>query len=210
MCRNVASRSTAKDDLRQNVRQCGTFARLSRWALAEGKAHFTQPLREVRMNTLQEAFEMGLQEAYYAERSLLQAMPQLMENAESEEFRAALQQHEQETQQQVEMLEQVFQTMGVQPQEAPCQAVDGLIADAQRMIGMAQPPALDAVALALAQANEHFEITKYGTLVAWARELGRQDVEGILQQILDQEKQTDQKLTQIAESMVNQRAQQAA
>ena len=162
------------------------------------------------MNTLQEAFEMGLQEAYYAERSLLQAMPQLMENAESEEFRAALQQHEQETQQQVKMLEQVFQTMGVQPQEAPCQAVDGLIADAQRMIGMAQPPALDAVALALAQANEHFEITKYGTLIAWARELGQQDVEGVLQQILDQEKQTDQKLTQIAESMVNQRAQQAA
>ncbi len=162
------------------------------------------------MNSLQEAFEMGLQEAYYAERSLLKAMPQLAQKAESEEFRAALEQHEQETQQQVKMLEQVFQTMGVQPQEAPCQAVDGLIADAQRMIDMAQPPALDAVALALAQANEHFEITKYGTLVAWARELGRQDVEGILQQILDQEKQTDQKLTRIAETMVNQRAQQAA
>ena len=162
------------------------------------------------MNSLQDAFEMGLQEVYYAERSLLQAMPQLAQNAESEEFRAALQQHEQETQQQVTMLEQVFQTMGVRPQEAPCQAVDGLIADAQRMIGMAQAPALDAVALALAQANEHFEITKYGTLVAWARELGRQDVEGILQQILDHEKQTDEKLTRIAESMVNKRARQAA
>ena len=162
------------------------------------------------MNSLQDAFEMGLQEAYYAERSLLRAMPQLMQGAEDAEFRAALQQHEQETQQQVTMLEQVFQTMSVQPQEAPCRAVDGLIADAQRMIGMAQPPALDAVALALAQANEHFEITKYGTLVAWARELGHQDVEGVLQQILDQEKQTDQKLTQIAESMVNQRAQAAA
>ena len=108
------------------------------------------------------------------------------------------------------MLQQFFQTMGVQPEEAPCQAADGLIADAQRMIGMAQGSALDAVALALAQVNEHFEITKYGTLVAWARELGRQDVEGTLQQILDQEKQTDQKLTQIAESMVNRRAQQAA
>ncbi|WP_176556276.1 ferritin-like domain-containing protein [Rubellimicrobium rubrum] len=162
------------------------------------------------MNSLQDAFEMGLQEAFYAERALLQAMPQLAQAAQSEEFRAALEQHEQETQQQVKMLEQVFQTLGVQPQEAQCQAVDGLIADAQRMMGLAQPPALDAVALALAQANEHFEITKYGTLVAWARELGRQDVEGILQQILDQEKQTDQKLTRIAETMVNQRAQQAA
>ena len=162
------------------------------------------------MNSLQDAFEMGLQEAYYAERSLLQAMPQLAQSAQSEELRAALEQHELETQQQVQMLEQVFQSMGVQPQEAPCQAVDGLIADAQRMIGMAQPPVLDAVAVALAQAGEHFEITKYGTLVAWARELGQQDVESVLQQILDQEKQTDQKLTQIAERMVNHRAQQAA
>ena len=162
------------------------------------------------MNTLQDAFTMGLQEAYYAERTLLAAMPQLAQNAQSEEFRSAMEQHQQETQQQVQMLEQVFQTMGVEPQEAPCQAVDGLVADAQRMLGQAQPPALDAVALALAQAGEHLEIVKYGTLVAWARELGQQDVEGILQQILDQEKQTDQKLTQIAESMVNQRAQQAA
>ena len=70
--------------------------------------------------------------------------------------------------------------------------------------------ALDAVTLACAQANEHYEISKYGTMVAWAKELGRQDVEGILQQILDQEKATDKKLTQIAENMVNQRAQAAA
>ena len=88
--------------------------------------------------------------------------------------------------------------------------MDGLIADAQRMIGMAQPPALDAVALVLAQANEHFEVTKHGTLVAWAREPGLQDVEGVLQQTLDQEKRTHRTLTQIAERMVNQRAQRAA
>ena len=162
------------------------------------------------MNSLQDAFEMGLQEAYYVERSLLQAMPQLAQNVQSEELRAALEQHQLETQQQVTMLEQVFQTMGVEPQEAPCQAVDGLIADAQRMIGMAQAPVLDAVVVALAQANEHLEIAKYGTLVAWAREMGQQDVASILEQILDQEEQTDQKLTQVAETLVNDRAQQAA
>ncbi len=162
------------------------------------------------MKSLQDAFEMGMQEAYYAERALLRTMPQIAQNAQSEEFRAALEQHEQETQQQVQMLEQLFQQMGKQPQETPCQAVDGLIADAQRVMNEAEPPALDAVALAIAQANEHFEITKYGTMVAWARELGLQEAEQTLQQILDQEKQTDQKLTRIAESMVNQRAQQAA
>ena len=112
------------------------------------------------MKSLQDAFEHGLQDIYYAEQALLKAMPQMAQKAESQELRAAIEQHQQETQQQVKMLEQVFQTMGTQPKEAPCQAVDGLIADAQRMIGQAQPPALDAVAIALAQANEHFEITK--------------------------------------------------
>ncbi|WP_210530244.1 YciE/YciF ferroxidase family protein [Rubellimicrobium arenae] len=162
------------------------------------------------MNTLQDAFEHGLQAVYYAEQTLLKAMPQMAQKAQSEEFRAALEQHEEETRRQVMMLEQVFQTMGIEAQAAPCKSVDGLIADAQELMSQAQPPALDAVTLAAAQANEHFEITKYGTLVAWARELGRQDVEGILQQILDQEKQTDQKLTRIAENLVNQRAQKAA
>lgn len=108
------------------------------------------------------------------------------------------------------MLGQVFQSMGLQPQDAHCQTVGGLIADAERMIGMAQGPALDAVALDVPQASEYFEIAKHGNLVACACEMGEQDVEGILQRIVDQEKQTDQKLTQIAESLVNHRAQQAA
>ena len=162
------------------------------------------------MKSLQDAFEHGLQDIYYAEQALLKAMPQMAEKAESEELRAALQQHQQETQQQVKMLEQVFQIMGKAAQGKQCKSADGLIAEAQEVMSQAQPPALDAVTLACAQANEHYEISKYGTMVAWAKELGRQDVEGILQQILDQEKATDKKLTQIAENMVNQRAQAAA
>jgi ferritin-like metal-binding protein YciE len=162
------------------------------------------------MKTLQDAFEHGLQDIYYAEQALLKAMPQMAQKAQSQELRSAIEQHQQETQQQIKMLEQVFQTLGKEAKAKQCKSADGLIAEAQEVMGEAEAPVLDAVTLAAAQANEHYEITRYGTLVAWARELGRQDVEGILQQILDQEKQTDQKLTRIAEAQVNQRAQGAA
>jgi ferritin-like metal-binding protein YciE len=166
--------------------------------------------KEVFMKTLQDAFEHGLKDIYYAENALLKAMPQLAQKAQSEELRAAIEQHEEETRQQVKMLEQVFQTMGLEAQGERCEAVEGLIAENQKVLQEAQPPALDALIVAGAQANEHYEITKYGTMIAWARELGRDDVVGILEQILEQEKTTDQKLTRIAESQVNERAQAAA
>jgi ferritin-like metal-binding protein YciE len=162
------------------------------------------------MKSLQDAFEHTLQDIYYAENALLKAMPQMAQKAQSEELRSAIEQHQQETRQQIEMLEQVFQQMGKQAQGKECKSVEGLIAEAQEVMGEAEPPVLDAVTLAAAQANEHYEITRYGTLVAWARELGLTEAEQTLQRILDQEKQTDQKLTRIAESMVNQRAEQGA
>ncbi|TNC70978.1 ferritin-like domain-containing protein [Rubellimicrobium roseum] len=162
------------------------------------------------MKTLQDAFEHGLKDIYYAENALLKAMPQMAQKAESQELRAAIEQHQQETQQQVQMLEQVFRQMGKEAKGERCDGVEGLIAENQKVMSEAQAPALDAVILAGAQANEHYEITRYGTLIAWAKELGMQEAEQTLTQILQQEKQTDEKLTRIAESMVNQRAQSAA
>ena len=105
------------------------------------------------------------------------------------------------------MVEQVFRMHGHDPKGVTCPAIDGIIDEAQEIAGdIDDPQVLDAALLAAAQAVEHYEITRYGTLVAWAKQLGREDCAGVLHQILDQEKATDQKLNRIAESKINTKA----
>jgi ferritin-like metal-binding protein YciE len=109
-----------------------------------------------------------------------------------------------ETKNQVKRLEQVFQMHGESPKAVTCPAIDGILEEADEILGDASDPEVrDAAALASAQAVEHYEITRYGTLVAWARQLGRNDCAAVLQQTLQEEKATDMKLTQIAEARVN-------
>jgi ferritin-like metal-binding protein YciE len=121
-----------------------------------------------------------------------------------QQLQSAFLTHLAETEHHIERLEQVFQMHGEPVKAVTCPAIDGIVDEADEIMKDASDPeVLDAAALASAQAVEHYEITRYGTLVAWARELGRNDCASVLQQNLDEEKATDQKLTQIAEARVN-------
>ena len=163
---------------------------------------FSKPIK-----TLDDLFVHTLQDIYYAENQIAKNLPVMAEKATSVQLKQAFQIHLTETQNQITRLEQVF-GMHNQPVKAvTCAAMDGILAEAKEIIGdVADPQVLDAAMLASAQAVEHYEITRYGTLVALAKQLGRSDCASVLQQNLDEEKATDQKLTALAEGQVNQKA----
>jgi ferritin-like metal-binding protein YciE len=160
--------------------------------------------------TLNDLFEDGLKDIYYAEKKILSALPKMAKATRSEELASAFQQHRDETEQQVERLEQVFHAIDQQPKGKKCPGIDGIIEEGKEIMdefkGM---PALDAGLLAAAQAVEHYEITRYGTLIAWAEKLGLEDAIPLLKQNLNEEKTTDEKLTQLAESTINEYAEAA-
>jgi ferritin-like metal-binding protein YciE len=159
------------------------------------------------IKTLDDLFVHTLQDIYYAEQQITKALPQMIEQASDPQLKQAFTTHLDETKQQIQMVEQVFRMHGHEPKGVTCPAIDGIISEAQDIAGdVEDSQVLDAALLAAAQAVEHYEITRYGTLVAWAKQLGRQDCASVLHQILEQEKATDQKLNRIAESKVNQRA----
>ena len=159
------------------------------------------------IKTLDDLFVHTLQDIYYAEQQITKALPQMIEQASDPQLKQAFQTHLGESEQHVKMVEQVFRMHGKEPKGVTCPAIDGIISEAQDIAGdVEDKQVLDAALLAAAQAVEHYEITRYGTLVAWAKQLGRQDCASVLHQILEQEKATDQKLNRIAESKVNQRA----
>jgi ferritin-like metal-binding protein YciE len=159
------------------------------------------------IKTLDDLFVHTLQDIYYAENQITQALPDMIAKATDPQLKQAFQNHLAETQQQIKLVEQVFRQHGHEPQEVTCPAINGIIDEAQDIASdIVDKQVLDAALIAAAQAVEHYEITRYGTLVAWAKQLGRDDCASILQQILDQEKATDEKLNVLAESQVNSRA----
>jgi ferritin-like metal-binding protein YciE len=156
------------------------------------------------IKTLDDLFVHTLQDIYYAEQQIIKALPKMIEKASDPQLKLAFQSHLTETKNQVDRLEQVFELHGEPAKAVTCPAIDGIIAEAKEIMADASDPeVLDAAALAAAQAVEHYEITRYGTLVAWARQLGRNDCATILEQTLEEEKATDLKLTAIAESRIN-------
>ena len=156
------------------------------------------------IKTLDDLFVHTLQDVYYAEQKITKALPKMISKVSDQQLQAAFVTHLAETENQIKLVEQVFKMHGETPKAVSCPAIDGIVTEAEEIMKDASDPeVLDAAALASAQAVEHYEITRYGTLVAWARELGRNDCASVLQQILDQEKATDLKLTQIAEARVN-------
>ena len=156
------------------------------------------------VKTMEDLFVETLKDIYYAEKHILKALPGMVKKAGSKELRNALDTHRQETEGQVDRLEQVFKLFDLTPRGKKCEAIEGILAEAKgHMEDIAAPEVLDAGMIGSAQAVEHYEITRYGTLIAWARELGRNDCASVLQQNLDEEKATDLKLTQIAEARVN-------
>lgn len=160
--------------------------------------------------TLQDLFHDTLKDIYFAEKKILTALPKMAKAANTEELRAAFEKHHGETEGQIERLEQVFKIIGEAPKGKTCDAIMGLIEEGQEIMkeykGM---PALDAGLLAAAQAVEHYEIARYGTLKTWADELGLKDAVKLLDATLAEEKNTDSSLTELAEGMVNQHAEAA-
>ena len=148
-----------------------------------------------------------LRDIYYAEKQILKALPEMIDKARDPQLRQGFQTHMRETEGHVGRLDKVFRLHGREPQGVDCPAIDGIIEEAEDVAGeVADEMVMDAALIAAAQAVEHYEITRYGTLVAWAKQLGRNDCATLLQQNLDEEKATDQKLTALAESKLNRRA----
>jgi ferritin-like metal-binding protein YciE len=160
--------------------------------------------------TLTDLFEDGLKDIYYAEKKILAALPKMAKATETEELAAAFEKHRMETEQQVERLEEVFEVLNQPAKGKKCPGIDGILEEGKEILeafkGM---PALDAGLLAAAQAVEHYEITRYGTLIAWAEKLGLRDAVPLLEETLEEEKNTDKALTKLAETAVNQYAQAA-
>lgn len=160
---------------------------------------------------LEELFLDGLKDIYYAEKKILKALPKMAKGAESEQVSAAFEKHRDETEGQVERLEQIFEAMGKAARGKTCPAIDGIIEEGSEILEEYDgSPAIDAGLVAAAQAVEHYEIARYGTLIAWAEQLGMNDVASLLQATLKEESATDEALNALGEGGVNERAMQEA
>ena len=153
------------------------------------------------ISTMDDLFVHTLRDIYYAENQIVKALPKMIEKASDMKLRQGFETHLAETKNQISRLEQVFEMHGVQAKQVRCPAIDGIIEETDEITGdIDDKQVLDAALIAAAQAVEHYEMTRYGTLVAWAKQLGRSDCAAVLQQNLDEEEATDKKLTQIAEA----------
>lgn len=156
------------------------------------------------IKTMDDLFVHTLRDIYYAENQISKALPTMIEKATNPQLRQGFQTHLSETQNQIKRLEQVFRQHGVEISGVTCPAIDGIIEEANDVAGEVEDKqVLDAALVAAAQAVEHYEITRYGTLIAWARQLGRNDCAQLLEQNLQEEKATDSKLTRMAEGGIN-------
>lgn len=162
------------------------------------------------IETLHDLFLHQLQDIYYAENQITKALPKMIEKATAPELKQGFETHLRETEGQIGRLEQAFQALGEKPKAVTCPAIDGIIKEANEVAGeVADKAVLDAALIASAQAVEHYEITRYGTLIAWGEQLGHSQVVSLLQQTLAEEKATDDKLTTLATSKANAKAEMA-
>ena len=154
--------------------------------------------------TMEDLFLDGIKDIYYAERKIIAGLKKMIRGAEAQDLKAAFEKHLQETEGQVERLVQVFELLGKPARGKTCPAIDGILEEGQEILEEFKgSPALDAGLLAAAQAVEHYEIARYGTLKSWAMQLGKNDVAKLLDQTLADGSKTDQALTQLAEAKVN-------
>ena len=163
-----------------------------------------------KTKTLSDLFHETLKDIYFAEKKIMSALPKMAKAAQSDELRAAFEKHLEETEGQVERLEAVFEEIGETPRGKTCDAIMGILDEGKEIMSEYKgAPALDAGLLAAAQAVEHYEISRYGTLITWAGELGLAKASSLLKETLAEEKKTDQTLTGIAKSVVNAEAEAA-
>jgi ferritin-like metal-binding protein YciE len=159
------------------------------------------------IKSLDDLFVHTLRDIYYAEKEIENALPDMVAKATNPQLKQGFEKHLQETRGHVQRVEQVFEMHGVEAEEVDCPAIDGILEEANDIAGdVSDKEVLDAALIAAAQAVEHYEITRYGTLVEWAKQLGRDDCASVLQKNLEEEKATDKKLTALAEGKINLRA----
>jgi ferritin-like metal-binding protein YciE len=151
------------------------------------------------IQTMDDLLLHGLQDIYYAENQIVKSLPGMIEKATNRELSKGLKDHLEETRNQIARLDQVFQKLGEPPRGVKCPAIDGLITEADELAGeVADKEVLDAAIVGAAQSVEHYEIARYGTLIAWAESLGRDDVIRLLTTNLNEEKAADKKLSTVA------------
>ena len=159
------------------------------------------------IKTLDDLFVHQLRDIYYAEKQIVQTLPEMIDKAKDPGLKQGFEAHLGETKNHVKRLEQVFKMHGVEAKGVECPAIDGIIEEADEIAGeVDDTKVLDAALIAAAQAVEHYEITRYGTLIAWAKQLGRPDCASVLEETLKEEKAADSKLTSLAERDVNVKA----
>ncbi len=159
------------------------------------------------VKTLEDLFHETLRDMYYVEKKLVKTLPKMAKKANSPDLKAAIEGHLAETETHVERLEEVFAAIEKKPVAKKCEALEGLLKEADEvMADIEDADTLDAAIISSAQTVEHYEIARYGTLAVWAGELGHDDAEATLREILDEEEAADEKLSRLAESSINQRA----
>jgi ferritin-like metal-binding protein YciE len=159
------------------------------------------------IKTLEDLYTHGLQDIYYAENQILKSLPTMIEAATNTELRRGLEQHLKETEGQVTRLQEIFAVHGEEPSGTKCPAIDGILKEGDDLMGEVEDPEVLSVGIvAAAQAVEHYEITRYGALIAWAQELGHAGDAALLERTLREEKAADKKLTSLAEARINPKA----
>ena len=180
------------------------------WASPDGEANTKEADNGEKSKKLDDLFHDTLKDIYFAEKKILSTLPKMAKAAQNGELKAAFEKHRGETEGQVERLEQVFALIEKKPQGKKCAAIIGITDEGAEIIQEYKgSPALDAGLLAAAQAVEHYEISRYGTLIAWAEELGFDDAVSLLRETLGEEEATDEALTDIAKAAINQQAEAA-
>ena len=159
------------------------------------------------MKTMNDLLITFMQDVYYAERQILKALPKMAKASENEELKQALMHHREETQRQVERLDEAFEALGKRARGQTCEAIKGLIEEGDEIVEQFEAGTVrDAGILACAQAVEHYEMARYGTIIAWAKAVGADDVARLMQETLDEEKKADATLNQLAQRRINQQA----
>lgn len=159
------------------------------------------------MKSMEDLFLHTLKDIYHAEKLVLRVMPKMMKQASSPELKQAFEKHHTETEKQIERLDQVFEECNSAARGVRCEAMDGILAEAKDMMEEVEDPEVrDAGLVAAAQSIEHYEISRYGTLAAWAQQLGMKNAPKLLQQTLEEEKKADRMLSDLALKKINQKA----
>ena len=160
-----------------------------------------------KMNSLDSLFLMEVKDLYHAEKQLTKALPKVAKKASSPQLKSAIEGHLQETEGHVNRLEEIFKILGQPVKGHPCSAMKGILEEADEVMSQkAEPAVLDAAIIGAAQKVEHYEIASYGTVIEWAKQMGRDDISRLLGQTLNEEEQTDRKLTELAKNRINPQA----